>query len=144
MKPLWLASSSPRRMHLLEEAGFNPIRIPSDLDDDALRTSGSCGLAACAARAWFKVVGADLALRADWAAGSSPDAGVLLSADTLCEMDGRLLGKAACPAEAEQMIQGLSGRSHTTITGVALLERATLERSIWSRYQAPAPTGGRM
>jgi septum formation protein len=118
-------------MLLLEEAGFNPIRIQCDLDDDLLRPSGSSALAACAARAWFKAVGADLVLRADWAAGSSPDGGVLLAADTLCEMDGRLLGKAQRPGEAEEMIRGLSGRSHRTITGVALLERVTMKRSIW-------------
>ena len=131
MRRLWLASSSPRRKLLLEEAGFQAVCIPCDLDDDTLPESGHGGLATCAARAWFKAGAVDQALQADWAAASNPDAGVLLAADTLCDLDGRLLGKAACPEEAEQMIRELAGRAHRTITGVALLERSTSDRSIW-------------
>jgi len=131
MKRLWLASSSPRRLQLLEEAGFNPIAVPTELDDDRLTASGGGVLSSCAARAWFKAVGADQALRNDWAAASSPGQGVLLAADTLCEMDGRALGKSSDPEQAMDMIRALSGNVHRTITGVALLDRDTEERWIW-------------
>ena len=54
MRKLWLASSSPRRRLLLENSGFLPQCVSSDLDDDLLRISNDSVLATCAARAWFK------------------------------------------------------------------------------------------
>ena len=54
MRKLWLASSSPRRRLLLEDSGFHPECVSSDLDDDLLRISDESVHATCAARAWFK------------------------------------------------------------------------------------------
>ena len=36
MRTLWLASSSPRRRLLMENSGFQPRCVSSDLDDDLL------------------------------------------------------------------------------------------------------------
>ena len=116
---------------MLEDAGFQPVSIPCALDDDVLPHSEMGVSATCSARAWFKARAVDQALRSDWAAGSSPDQGILLAADTLCELDGAIMGKASTPDEARAMIRALVGRSHRTITGVALLDRATDQRAIW-------------
>jgi septum formation protein len=44
----------------------------------------------------------------------------VLGADTIVEIDGRILGKAAGPKEATDMLRGLAGRSHRVFTGFAL------------------------
>jgi len=46
---------------------------------------------------------------------------VILGADTMVVLDARILGKPETPAEAEEMLQSLSGRTHVVLTGVALI-----------------------
>jgi septum formation protein len=47
---------------------------------------------------------------------------VVLGADTMVVLDGTcILGKPSTPAEAEEMLQKLSGRTHAVLTGVALV-----------------------
>ena len=46
---------------------------------------------------------------------------VVLGADTMVVLDTRILGKPKTPAEAEEMLQRLSGRTHVVLTGVALI-----------------------
>ena len=130
MRPLWLASSSPRRKSLLEAAGFQPKCVSFPLDDDLLRINEQGVLGICAARAWFKAFGVHRHLESvqETKPGSR---GVLLAADTLCESDGVGLGKPTDHSEAERMLRKLIGATHRTITGVALLDRDTMVRSIW-------------
>ena len=45
---------------------------------------------------------------------------VLITADTIVYLDGRVYGKPADEAEACQMLRELSGRTHQVITGVTL------------------------
>lgn len=131
MRTLWLASSSPRRRQLLEESGFRPECVSSDLDDDLLRISNENVLATCAARAWFKAESVhDLLLQREPALDHD-DLGVLLAADTLCDLDGFPLGKPPTRNDAEAMIRSMVGRAHRTVTGVAILDRTSMKRSIW-------------
>ena len=130
MRPLWLASSSPRRKMLLEDAGFEPTCVGSQLDDDRLRVTARSVLGICAARAWFKAFGVHQSLESSHQLHPG-SRGVLLAADTLCELDGSVLGKPADEQEAECMLRSLIGASHRTVTGVALLDRDTMVRSIW-------------
>ena len=130
MRPFWLASSSPRRKLLLEAAGFEPTCVGCQLDDDLLRVNEQGVLGICAARAWFKAFGVHSSLEST-AEQQSGSRGVLLAADTLCELNGSVLGKPANQQEAKRMLKSLIGASHRTITGVALLDRDTMVRSIW-------------
>ncbi|MDE6269898.1 MAG: Maf family nucleotide pyrophosphatase, partial [Muribaculaceae bacterium] len=52
---------------------------------------------------------------------------VLLTADTVVILDGRILGKPHYEAEACEMLRRLSGNTHTVVTGVCL---TTPERRI--------------
>ena len=131
MKTLWLASASPRRLQLLEEAGFQPQRIVSLHDDDRLAEASAGVEATCTARAWFKAVGAREALGRKLGIPREELEGLLLAADTLCALDGHLLGKPADAAEADLMIRRIAGKEHATVTGVALLELDGARRSIW-------------
>ncbi len=45
----------------------------------------------------------------------------ILAADTIVVLEGTLMGKPANKEEAIQMLQSLSGKQHTVITGVAIL-----------------------
>ena len=132
MKTLWLASGSPRRMSMLKDAGFDPQRVVIDLDDDTLAEAVGGVEATCLARAWFKACAAQHVLSHRNGHSVEGETGILLAADTLCESDGRMLGKPLNPEEAMEMIRHLSGREHRTITGVALLDLDGSHRSIWS------------
>jgi septum formation protein len=48
---------------------------------------------------------------------------LLLTADTLVYLDGKVLGKPADKASAFNMLQQLSGKAHKVITGVCLFKR---------------------
>ena len=130
MRTFWLASSSPRRKQLLREAGLNPRIAPAHLDDDLLRFNHESVPSICLARAWFKALGSHLRLQ-DSGLPEYGAKGVLLAADTLCELDGVPLGKPRDEHEAMEMVERLVGASHRTITGIALLDRDTMERSLW-------------
>jgi len=112
---LWLATGSPRRRDLLEQAGF-PIagRIaPGDPVDETLRPDESASAAA------ERLARAKLA--AALAAPGRPTDAVLLAADTLVVgADGVPLGKPRDAREAERMLAGLSGRWHAVTTAVAV------------------------
>ena len=115
---------------LLEDAGFQPTCVGCSLDDDLLRVNEQGVLGVCAARAWFKACGVHQSLE-HVAPDQIGSRGVLVAADTLCEFKGDVLGKPADEHEAERMLRSLIGASHRTITGVALLDRDTMVRSIW-------------
>jgi septum formation protein len=51
--------------------------------------------------------------------GRHPGA-LVLAGDTVVVRDGEILGKPESAAEAEAMLQSLSGRSHTVLSGLAL------------------------
>ena len=50
-----------------------------------------------------------------------PKGGIVLGADTIVVLDNEVLGKPQDEADARQMLERLSGRSHSVVTGVALL-----------------------
>ena len=56
-------------------------------------------------------------------AGRHPDA-MVIGADTMVVLDGRIFGKPRDPAEAGRMLEQLAGHRHEVITGVCLLHHA--------------------
>jgi len=53
------------------------------------------------------------------------DSGLVIGADTIVVLDGRLLGKPEDDADAERMLKMLSGKWHAVMTGVSLYDAAT-------------------
>jgi len=51
--------------------------------------------------------------------------GLVIGADTVVVIDGRVLGKPSGPEEAKAMLRQLSGREHQVITGIAVVDAAT-------------------
>jgi septum formation protein len=106
--PLLLASVSPQRRAILEQ-----LRIP--FDDVAPRyeerPQGDDPVALVRAHALGKAHSV-----AAQAAGRP-----VLGVDTDVVLDGRVLGKPAGPAEAERMLEELSGRTQEVVSGLCLL-----------------------
>ena len=120
-KRLILASGSPRRRELLRNAGFTFEVIPPEVAEDNPDNEAPAMLVE------------RLALdKAEAVAGRfhRQDNVVVLGADTVVVVDSTLLGKPASPAEARQMLERLSDRTHEVITGVALVEPETARRTV--------------
>ena len=111
--PLILASSSPRRHLLLTAAGYEfEIVRPHE--------SAECGI--CSRETPPEMVARLAVAKAADVARRCP-AGVILGADTVAECVGQILGKPANREHALQMLQLLSGRTHSVYTGVCLWSR---------------------
>ena len=110
---LVLASSSPRRRDLLTMLGLEfEARVP-DIDE-----SPPAGMTVCEAAASVAMA------KAQRVCASNGDA-LIIAADTVVLINGRVLGKPADAGEARQMLHLLSGNSHTVVTGVAVVDEAT-------------------
>ena len=116
MKPVVLASSSPRRRRLLRELGVEfSVRVP-DVDERPLpgELPGPHVRRLALAKARAVARGLDPGCGAQWIVG----------ADTVVVLDGKILGKPRDAGDAEGMLSRLSGRTHEVLTGVALVPAA--------------------
>ena len=110
LPPLVLASASPRRLQLLEQAGVTPTRVDAlDLDESPLKDETPRLLVQRLARA-----------KAAAGALRHPDAFVV-GADTVVAVGRRILGKPADAAAAGRMLALISGRTHRVLTGVVVV-----------------------
>lgn len=113
-----LASGSPRRKQLLEEAGVRFRVVPSDADesiDDELRADPEQAASAIADRKAGSVVQQLLAVEEPLA-----EPVLVIGADTMVVLDGAVFGKPHSASEGKGMLRKLSGRTHQVITGVAV------------------------
>ena len=113
MKPVILASNSPRRRELLRQIGIDFTIDPADVDERALQGEP--------AGAYALRVAED---KARAAARRARD-GIVIAADTIVVLDGEILGKPEEPAAAARMLTKLSGRMHLVLTGVFILDASS-------------------
>ena len=119
METVILASASPRRSELLSRVGIPFRTVHPDLDEsDLLRGAGPEIVTAISIK---KVEAATKKVEsaAGRFKGESPK--WIIGADTVVEIDGRLLGKPAGNEEAGEFLRLLSGKVHRVHTGLALL-----------------------
>jgi septum formation protein len=119
---IYLASASPRRSELLRQIGVAFEIQPADVDEQPL-----------AGESPEDYVLRLAAAKADAVWDSAPVQSrpqPVLAADTAVVVDGRVLGKPADVAAALGMLELLSGRSHTVLTGVAVRENNDCEHSL--------------
>jgi MAF protein len=107
---LRLASASPRRSELLALTGWEQAVLPAEVDETPQEGEAAEALARRLAR--------EKALAASEANAQS----AVIAADTVVELDGKILGKPSGPEEARQMLRALRGRSHRVITAIHLLD----------------------
>lgn len=103
-----LASNSPRRRELLKGLNLDfEVKIIKGIKEDYPND--------------LPVEEIPKYIAKEKAAAYKPSASeVLLTADTIIVLDGKVMGKPQDSSEARQMLQLLSGRVHQVITGVCL------------------------
>jgi septum formation protein len=106
--PLILASKSPRRKELLEQAGLTFVVVPSYVDEKDIDITIPEKLVKTLAEAKARDV-----------AGVYPESWVI-GADTIVLIHDEILGKPDSPETARRMIQQLSGQTHQVFTGYAI------------------------
>lgn len=119
---LWLASASPRRSELLGRAGLIARVVASDIDDAALDPRGATPAAWCVAMAWFKARRVVELLARDGRLVDTASPRWLVAADTVCDLDGRIVGKPVDAAECAALLHAFSGREHRVFTGVCVID----------------------
>lgn len=106
---LILASHSPRRAALLCQSGFDFEIMPSTVDESG-----------CTETDPVRHVMALSGLKAR-AVHMKVKKGLVIGADTIVCIRGKILGKPGSRAEARAMLESLSGRSHEVYTGLTLI-----------------------
>ncbi len=111
--PLILASGSPRRRRLLADMGYKFEVIAPEVDETLRPGADAADEAERLAVAKAREV-----------TGRAPPA-VIVAADTLCALDGEIIGKPADRADARSILGQLSGTRHHVITGLCVLDPRT-------------------
>ena len=115
-----LASGSPRRRELLEKAGLR-FRIVVSAADEHYTKKDPAGIVEELSRIKAEVVERELFGDGSFSAEAPEDETVIIGADTVVSVDGRILGKPKDRADAFRMIRRIQGRSHEVYTGVCLI-----------------------
>jgi septum formation protein len=111
-----LASGSPRRLLLVNQAGIEPDALrPADVDETPKR--GELPRACATRLARLKAEAALIMVRIDEELRGS----YILAADTVVAVGRRILPKADLLDEAAQCLRLLSGRNHRVHTSVCLV-----------------------
>lgn len=108
-----LASESPRRKQLLEDAGFSftvfPIKVSEILQKNL---NAEDQIIQISEKKWIEA-------RTAWNAQSS-DESLILTADTMVVFNHNALGKPENELDARSMLENLSGNVHFVITAISL------------------------
>jgi len=103
-----LASKSPRRRYLLQQAGLKFSVIPSDFDENSVKLSSPQSFVRCLAEA--KALDISRKYPESW----------IIGADTIVFIDNTILGKPTSRTEARTMLQSLSAKTHQVLTGYCI------------------------
>ena len=113
---LVLASASPRRLALLEQAGLVPDLLnPVDIDETPQRRETPRAFVLRMAREKAAAAAAQPLVRA------LEGPVFILAADTVVALGRRIMGKAATAEEAASALRLLSGRAHRVLTAISLI-----------------------
>jgi septum formation protein len=114
---LILASASARRAEILRDAGFHFTMLSSAIDETPYSGESPQDLVQRLANA-----------KADLVAARAVGPSIIIAADTEVTLDGHIFGKPRSSDEARRMLEKLSGRTHSVLTGVALIRLPDAER----------------
>ncbi len=113
VKKIILASASPRRKELLEKLRLKFEVEPSKSEEQSAPTVDPCGLAIQNSLAKAR----DVAVKHKKA--------IVIAADTIGVLRGKIIGKPHTPVEARNVLSRLSGKSHLVITGFTIINTET-------------------
>ena len=114
---LILASASPRRAEILHGAGLQFSVISSAVDETPMPGEAPQDLVRRLALA-----------KAELVAARAIGPAIVIAADTIVVLEGAILGKPRTSDDARQMLEKLSGRTHSVMTGVTLIRLPDVER----------------
>ncbi|HSW97529.1 MAG TPA: Maf family protein [Candidatus Saccharimonadales bacterium] len=128
MKKIILASSSPRRKHLLEQLGLQFTVFPSEIEeklDPNLQP--------------IEQVEVLSLQKAKAVAVKFPEA-IIIAADTMVAFGNEVIGKPKNESDAIKMLKNFSGNHHVIVTGFSILDAETkktvtrsTETKVWFR-----------
>lgn len=122
--PIILASGSPRRKLLLEQAGYD-VRVSAPPVDDAHLSRPTVS------PRWWVMSLAYLKARATafmLQRTGQPMDGIIVAADTMCVVDDIALGQPRDADDARRMLRSMRDREHVTMTGVCLFDAGDQRR----------------
>lgn len=108
-EPIVLASASPRRKRMFVDMGLNFEVVPANIDEDQRGDEAPSSFV----RRVAEQKGESVARKLE-SEGRRP---FVVAADTVVVIDDEVLCKPRSAREAREMLQRLSGRTHTVITG---------------------------
>jgi len=117
---LILASSSPRRRQLLNEAGYDFGVIEPD-------PTAECGI--CSRETPPEMV-ARLAYQKAANVIGKVDLGLVVACDTVAECVGIILGKPENREHAREMLNRLRGKPHAVYSGLCVWDKQSAKRSV--------------
>ena len=110
MKRMILASGSPRRKELLQMLEVPFEVLVSDTKEVITKNEPA-------------EVTKELSYQKAMAVAEQVEEGIIIGADTVVSIDGKILGKPADEEDAVSMLKKLQGNSHFVYTGVSLFVR---------------------
>jgi septum formation protein len=114
---LILASTSSRRAEILHDAGLSFIVVSSAVDETPFPGESPSDHVQRLADA-----------KAELVAARTTGPAIVLAADTVVTLEGRIFGKPRSTDDARHMLEKLSGRTHSVLTGVTLVRLPDAER----------------
>ncbi len=120
LKPLVLASKSPRRIALLKQIGLEFVVAPTDLAEEfdlSLSPDENARV---------------LALEKAQDVSKKFDDAIIIAADTIVVLDRILFGKPVDEEDARRMLRLLSGKTHIVVTGIALVDCSSSQHLVAS------------
>ena len=116
---IYLASRSPRRQELLQQVGVQYELLPVSVDETPAAGEKAADYAQRLALAKAE---------AGWSSLAGKNPLPVLGADTVVVADAVIMGKPRDHQQAIEMLQVLSGATHTVLTAVALVAEDRLVR----------------
>lgn len=116
-----LASQSPRRAQWLKQLGIEFEVIPSNADEESIPKSNPSSYVKKLAKLKAKTV------------AKKVDEGVIIGADTIVCINNKIVGKPKDGENAFSTLKELSGKKHTVISGICVIDKyskKTLTKSV--------------
>ena len=122
---LILASASPRRIEMLQNAGYDPVVKPASIIEKLPFEMGpetaTMFLALSKASAICdEIISRQSGSRSDWPPRNEDI--TIIAADTVVVYDGNIIGKPSDENEAYAILSRLRGNSHHVITGCCIIK----------------------
>lgn len=120
MDRIILASASPRRRELLEQAGFHFEVVPSTCEETITGTEPGAVVEELSRQ---KAIDVCHRVKEQDGFVSEQETFLIIGADTIVVHEGTIMGKPKDQEDARRMLALLQGKTHEVYTGVTLCER---------------------